>query len=53
MEFENGMNETTISDNIDENYELDNVNMILNETHVENSNNLNDVINSLNMGRRK
>ena len=44
MKWVNGINETTVRDNIDENYE-----MTIGETHVENSNNLNGIINSFNM----
>ena len=49
IEWANGINETTVSDNIDGNYELANVEIILNLTQVENSKNLNDVINFFNM----
>ena len=48
MKLENGINDTTVSDNIDENYVVANVDMILDGTHVENSNSIN-VINSYNM----
>ena len=49
IEWANGINETTVSDNTNENYELANVEIILDETHVENSKSMNDIINSFNM----